>query len=201
MQYSAEEIAPWAEFGELPDKKFTDFGEVRETIGLLTDKVCGKNANINDKPIVLHVTSHTCPNLMLVDLPGLTRFPMAGQPDNIEQITKSMAARYCQDSRTIILCVLPANVDCVCGDALQMARRLDPAGTRTIGVITKIDAMDRGTNAKRMLEGKEVPFRIGYVGVKNRSQQGILDGIPVKAAIEAEQMFFSSHPIYSTMPP
>jgi hypothetical protein len=114
LQYSAEEIAPWAEFGELPNKKFTDFGEVRETIGLLTDKVCGKNANINDKPIVLHVTSHTCPNLMLVDLPGLTRIPMAGQPDNIEQITKSMAARYCQDSRTIILCVLPANVDCVC---------------------------------------------------------------------------------------
>jgi dynamin 1-like protein len=70
-----------------------------------------------------------------------------------------------------------------------------------MGVITKIDAMDRGTNAKRMLEGKEVPFRLGYVGVKNRSQQGILDGISVKAAIEEEQRFFSSHPIYSTMPP
>jgi hypothetical protein len=34
-----------------------------------------------------------------------------------------------------------------------MARELDPRGTRTVGVITKIDIMDRGTNAKRMLTG------------------------------------------------
>jgi len=37
-----------------------------------------------------------------------------------------------------------------------MARELDPKGIRTIGVITKIDIMDRGTDAKRMLEGKDV---------------------------------------------
>jgi len=37
-----------------------------------------------------------------------------------------------------------------------MARELDPKGIRTIGVITKIDIMDSGTNAKRMLEGKDV---------------------------------------------
>jgi hypothetical protein len=34
-----------------------------------------------------------------------------------------------------------------------MARELDPRGVRTVGVITKIDIMDRGTNAKRMLTG------------------------------------------------
>ena len=38
-------------------------------------------------------------------------------------------------------------------DGLQMARELDPRGVRTVGVITKIDIMDRGTNAKRMLTG------------------------------------------------
>jgi dynamin 1-like protein len=37
-----------------------------------------------------------------------------------------------------------------------MARQLDPEGKRTIGVITKIDIMDRGTNAKNMLIGKDV---------------------------------------------
>jgi hypothetical protein len=50
-----------------------------------------------------------------------------------------------------------------------MARRLDPDGKRTIGVITKIDIMDRGTNAKNMIMGKDVSLRLGYVGVKNRS--------------------------------
>lgn len=41
---------------------------------------------------------------------------------------------------------------------------------RTIGVITKIDIMDRGTDAKRLLNGEDVALRLGYVGVKNRSQ-------------------------------
>ena len=37
--------------------------------------LCGKNKNIIDKPIVLTVYSHTCPDLTLVDLPGITKKP------------------------------------------------------------------------------------------------------------------------------
>lgn len=33
-------------------------------------------------------------------------------------------------------------------DGLQIARKLDPEGKRTIGVITKIDIMDKGTDAR-----------------------------------------------------
>jgi hypothetical protein len=29
--------------------------------------------------------------------------------------------------------------------------------------------MDRGTNAKNMILGKEISLKLGYVGVKNRS--------------------------------
>jgi vacuolar protein sorting-associated protein 1 len=64
-----------------------------------------------------------------------------------------MCHRYCSDPRTIILCVTPANIDLTTSDGLQMARELDPRGLRTVGVITKIDIMDRGTNAKRVLMG------------------------------------------------
>jgi len=80
--------------------------------------VCGSNKNIIDKPIVLSVYSHTCPDLTLVDLPGITRIPIEGQPDNIEQVTRAMANRYVSDSRTIILCVLPANADMTTSDGL-----------------------------------------------------------------------------------
>jgi len=81
-----------------------------------------------------------------------------------------------------------------------MARLVDPQGIRTIGVVTKIDIMDKGTSAKRMIEGKDVALRLGYIGIKNRSQQDIIDRITVKAAHEKELMYFSTHPIYSTMP-
>ena len=143
---------------------------MRDNINILTDKVCGQKKGIVDKPIVLNIYSHTCPDLTLVDLPGITRIPIDGQEKNIEQITKMMALRYVSDPRTIILCVIPANADISTSDGLQMAREIDPKGLRTIGVITKIDIMDKGTNAKRMLTGQDVPLRLGYVGVKNRSQ-------------------------------
>ena len=45
---------------------------------MLTDKVAGDKKNIVDKPIVLNVYSHTCPDLTLIDLPGITRIPIAG---------------------------------------------------------------------------------------------------------------------------
>jgi dynamin 1-like protein len=80
-----------------------------------------------------------------------------------------------------------------------MAREIDPKGIRTIGVVTKIDIMDKGTNAKRMIEGKDVSLRLGFVGIKNRSQQDIIDRISVKAAIEKEKLYFTTHPVYSTM--
>ena len=120
LNHTTSEITPWAKFDEIPGEKFTDFQKVKETIDFLTDKVCGKSKNIIDKPIVLTVYSHTCPDLTMVDLPGITRIPMAGsdQPDNIEQITRAMATRYVSDSRTIILCVLPANADMSTSDGL-----------------------------------------------------------------------------------
>lgn len=110
----------WAKFDEVPNKKFTNMNEVKQTIEFLTDKVCGKSKNIIDNPITLHIYSPTCPDLTLVDLPGITRIPMAGsdQPENIEQITRAMASRYVSDSRTIILCVMPANVDMTTSDGL-----------------------------------------------------------------------------------
>lgn len=77
--------------------------------------------------------------------------------------------RYVGDPRTIILCTIPANADITTSDGLQIAREVDPKGIRTIGVITKIDIMDKGTSAKRMIEGKDVALRLGYIGIKNRS--------------------------------
>lgn len=122
LNHSASKITAWAKFEEIPDKKFTNFKEVRQSIEMLTDKICGKDKNIVDKPIILNIYSHTCPDLTLVDLPGITRIPIAGQVSNIEEVTKGMCSKYCGDPMTIILCVLPANADMTTSDGLQMAR-------------------------------------------------------------------------------
>lgn len=121
------------------------------------------------------------------------------QPENIEEITKDMCTKYCQDKTTIILCVMQANVDISTSEALHLAMKLDPTGDRTVGVLTKLDLMDSGTNAKNLLENAEIPLKNGYVALKNRSQQDLIDQIPVSEAITKELLFFKSHPAYSKM--
>lgn len=47
-------------------------------IETLTDKVAGNTKDIVDKPIILHIYSSSCPDLTLIDLPGITRIPLPG---------------------------------------------------------------------------------------------------------------------------
>jgi len=192
---------PWAVFAEVKGEKFYDFNKVRETIEKLTDDVCAGEKNIVDKPIVLNVYSQTCPDLTLIDLPGITRVPVGKQPKNIEEITKKMAIRYCEDPMTIMLCVIAANSDIATSDGLKMAKELDKKGTRTLGVLTKLDIMDKGTDAKKVLLNQEIPLKLGYIAVKNRSKQDLIDKISMEEMQRREREFFKNHPIYKHLPP
>ena len=191
---------PWAIFEERKGTKFTDFVKVRETIEALTDEVCKTNKNIIDKPIVLNVYSQTCPDLTLVDLPGVTRVPIGDQPKNIEEITKNMARRYVDDPLTIILCVIAANSDIATSDGLKLAKEIDTSGSRTLGVLTKLDIMDAGTDARKALMNEEIPLKLGYVGVKNRSKQDLNNKISMAETARKEKEFFKSHPAYKNLP-
>ena len=81
------------------------------------------------------------------------------------------------------MAVSPANQDLANSDALKLARRVDPFGERTIGVLTKIDLMDKGTNCLDIIQGKIYPLKLGYIGVICRSQKDILAGKPIKEAL------------------
>merc|ERR1719244_1749360 len=106
---------------------------------------------------------------------------------------------YIQKNSCLILAVTPANSDLANSDALKLAKQVDPDGLRTIGVLTKLDLMDEGTDARDVLENKLLPLRRGYVGVVNRSQKDIEGRKDIKLAVEAERKFFLSHPAYRHM--
>lgn len=97
---------------------------------------------------------------------------------------------------SVILSVSAANVDLANSDSLKLARSVDPQGRRTIGVLTKMDLMDAGTNALDVLNGRVYPLKLGFIGVVNRSQQDINADVPLKDAIEHEAEFFKNHPAY-----
>ena len=200
LVHTYDNSPPWAKFEDI-EQKFTNFEEVKRAIERLTDDVAGRRKAIIDNPIILTIYSCSCPDLTLIDLPGITRIPIDDQPIDIERITKEMAYKYVSDPRTIILCVVPINQDISTSEALQMAKKVDPQGIRTLGVLTKIDIMDKGTNAKKNLLGQEVPLRLGYVGIKNRSQHDIVTHVTVEQALKEEKDYFAAHETYSTMPP
>lgn len=97
------------------------------------------------------------------------------------------------------MAVSPANQDLANSDALKLARRVDPQGDRTIGVLTKIDLMDEGTNCVDIIQGKVYPLKLGYIGVVCRSQKDILAGKPIQEALTSESNFFKTHGLYAPL--
>ncbi|CAI0641285.1 Dynamin-related protein DNM1 [Colletotrichum fructicola] len=186
----------WAEFHHIPNRRFTDFSDVKREIENETSRVAGNNKGINRQPINLKIYSPHVLNLTLVDLPGLTKVPIGDQPTDIEKQTRNLISEYIAKPNSIILAVSPANVDIVNSEALKLARHVDPLGRRTIGVLTKVDLMDHGTNALDILSGRVYPLKLGFIGVVNRSQQDIQGNKPMEEALKAESDFFRHHPAY-----
>lgn len=189
----------WAEFHHLPGRKFDDFALVKQEIDAETARIAGNNKGINRQPINLKIFSPHVLNLTLVDLPGLTKVPIGDQPSDIEKQTRTLILEYIAKPNSIILAVSPANVDIVNSEALKLARQVDPMGRRTIGVLTKLDLMDHGTNALDILSGRVYPLKLGFIGVVNRSQQDIRSGKSLSEALKAEAEFFRHHPAYRNM--
>ncbi|KAI9798858.1 MAG: Dynamin- GTPase protein [Piccolia ochrophora] len=189
----------WAEFNHIPGRKFHDFQEVKREIENETARIAGNNKGINRQPINLKIYSPHVLSLTLVDLPGLTKVPIGDQPTDIEKQTRTLISEYIAKPNSIILAVSPANVDIVNSEALKLARYVDPMGRRTIGVLTKLDLMDHGTNALDILTGRVYPLKLGFIAVVNRSQQDIQGNKSLADALKSEQDFFRHHPAYRNM--
>ncbi|KAI4160703.1 MAG: hypothetical protein L6R39_000162 [Caloplaca ligustica] len=189
----------WAEFNHLGGQKFRDFSAVKREIENETARIAGSNKGINRQPINLKIYSPHVLSLTLVDLPGLTKVPIGDQPTDIEKQTRNLISEYIAKPNSIILAVSPANVDIVNSEALKLARYVDPMGRRTIGVLTKIDLMDHGTNALDILSGRVYPLKLGFIGVVNRSQQDIQGNKSLSDALKDEADFFRHHPAYRNM--
>ncbi|XP_078801777.1 dynamin 3a isoform X4 [Oryzias latipes] len=188
--------AEYGEFSHCKGKKFTDFNQIRMEIEAETCRLTGSNKGICSAPIVLQIHSPHVLNLTLVDLPGMTKVPVEDQPADIEYQIRDIIMQYICNENCLILAVVPANTDLPNSDALKLAKDVDPQGLRTFGVITKLDLMDEGTDAKEILENRFLPLRRGYVGVVNRCQKDIDGKKDLQAALESERTFFLSHPAY-----
>jgi len=198
-QESASE--EYGEFYHLPNRKFTDFSEIRTEIIRETDRETGKNKGISSKTINLRIYSPHVLNLTLVDLPGITRVPTGDQPEDVEEQIRRMCLSFIENPNAIILAVSAANQDLANSDGIKLARSVDADGERTIGVLTKVDIMDHGTDCCDVLSNKVIPLRRGYIAVVNRSQRDIDGNATVRNGLTKELEYFQGHSKYRNLLP
>uniref|UniRef100_A0A672NK19 Myxovirus (influenza virus) resistance D n=1 Tax=Sinocyclocheilus grahami TaxID=75366 RepID=A0A672NK19_SINGR len=164
--------------------EFEDPSLVERHVAAAQDELAGKGVGISDELITLEVMSPDVCNLTLIDLPGIARVPLKGQPEDIGEQIKSLIIKFIAKQETINLVVVPCNTDIATTEALKMAQEVDPKGIRTVAILTKPDLIDKGTE-KSVLEivhDKVIPLRKGYIMVKCRGQQQIDDDIPLEEA-------------------
>ncbi|XP_055501096.1 interferon-induced GTP-binding protein Mx3-like [Leucoraja erinacea] len=169
--------------------------EVEQEILKAQDSIAGKGVGISHELISLEVESTNVPDLTLIDLPGIARVAVGNQPQDIGDQTKRLITSFIMKQETINLVVVPCNVDIATTEALKMAQEVDPSGDRTLGILTKPDLVDKGTenNVVDIVYNLTVELAKGYMIVKCRGQNDINENISLVDAIAKEKAFFENH--------
>lgn len=151
---------------------------IADRIKELTDTLCGGGGGGEDSKGICHdryiqvkVEAPDMPDLTIIDLPGIVRTATQGQSKTVIQDVDALLSRYLKQDRTVVLAVIPVNVDIATVDILERAAKVDPDGARTMGVLTKPDLVDKGgeSGVLGILANRVKPLKHGYVMLRNRS--------------------------------
>uniref|UniRef100_A0A3P9Q3D3 Interferon-induced GTP-binding protein Mx n=1 Tax=Poecilia reticulata TaxID=8081 RepID=A0A3P9Q3D3_POERE len=183
------------------EEELNDPAIVEKIIREAQDEMAGVGVGICDDLITLEIASPDVPDLTLIDLPGIARVAVKGQPENITDQIKRLIDKFIRKQETIILVVVPSNVDIATTEALKMAQQVDPDGERTLGILTKPDLVDKGTEETvvEIVNNKLIQLKKGYMIVKCRGQKEITEKVSLTEAIEREKDFFKNHPYFHTL--
>uniref|UniRef100_A0A4W3IJV4 Interferon-induced GTP-binding protein Mx-like n=1 Tax=Callorhinchus milii TaxID=7868 RepID=A0A4W3IJV4_CALMI len=176
-------------------QELTDPSEVEQEIRIAQDIIAGKGVGISHELISLQIEASNVPDLTLIDLPGIARVAVGKQPLNIGDQIKQLIKSFIEKQETINLVVVPCNVDIATTEALKMAQEVDPSGERTVGILTKPDLVDKGTEKTvvEIIQNQVVELKKGYIVVKCRGQQDINEKLTLRRALEKEKVFFEEH--------
>jgi interferon-induced GTP-binding protein Mx1 len=178
--------------------------DVASVIEDLTEALLDSSgSHFSEDTIVIDIAAENVPDLTLIDLPGIVRTTTTGQDKKVIAQVESLITRYLQQERTIILAVIPVNVDIATVDILERARVVDVSGDRTVGVLTKPDLIDEGGEDEvvDVLRNITKPLKLGYNMVKNRSNAQLREGVALKDATDEETRYFREHSHFGQMEP
>ncbi|WVY92802.1 hypothetical protein V8G54_031890 [Vigna mungo] len=170
----------------------TDEAHVSEAICAATDELAGSGKGISNTPLTLIVKKNGVPDLTMIDLPGITRVPVQGQPLDIYDQVVNTIMEYIKPEESIILNVLSATADFSIYESIRMSQTVDKTGARTLAVVTKVDISPEGLPEK--VKADDVNIGLGYVCVRNR-----IGDESYEEAREEEAKLFKTHKLLSNI--
>ncbi|CAN0263667.1 unnamed protein product [Laminaria digitata] len=172
-----------------------EIDDITSEIQALTIQLAGEGAGVSAKPIYLRIVRPSGPTLTLIDLPGITHYSADGSQD-IHAETVSLVTKYIENENMVILVVIPAMEDFANAEAIMLAKKFDPQGRRTLGVVTKVDNVQAGCEirAKLRMEPGYVRLNLGFIAVVNRTPAEVKNDTPAEEVRAREKRFFESNP-------
>ncbi|KAL5372019.1 hypothetical protein PMIN02_012705 [Paraphaeosphaeria minitans] len=183
---------------EFDSERFQEiFNEAAERMGLPgpnTENLEDLEKRFSDDILKIELSGPDHHHLSVVDVPGLFHNPTKYQTEEDRAIIRKLIEDYITDKRTIILAVMDARNNLANQEVFSMARAADPAGKRTVGIITKCDALQPGDEQGvfRIAKNEVERLNHGWFVVKNRSTQEIVAGVTIEDRQRREKQFFAT---------
>ncbi|KAI6853806.1 hypothetical protein KC365_g15983 [Hortaea werneckii] len=180
-------------FQELP----IVIGAAGELMGLKDYGTVQSGPAFGQDVLRIKVRGKTALNLTIVDIPGIIQVPNDEQDDNDVDSVHAIVDSYISNPRTIILAIVQAGNDISNQPIIKRSKKLDKEGERTIGVITKPDLINDGTQSRiAALSRNEdtTKLKLGFFMVKNPSPKEMQDSIGMFEREQKELKYFSSSP-------
>ncbi|KAL9129208.1 MAG: hypothetical protein Q9217_002277 [Psora testacea] len=179
------------DFQSLDAASFADImKQVNTLMGLVQDESGVKRTFSNDV-LRLEISSPNEDHLSVIDVPGIFKRTTSGVTTKTDmEMVADMVRNYMKNPRCVMLAVVPANVDIATQEILKKAEEVDPEGTRTLGVLTKPDLVDKGAekNVIDLVEGKTHQLKLGWHLLRNAGQAEL--GQPITERQATGRRFF-----------
>ena len=153
----------------------------------------GVQSQFSNDVLRLEISGPNQEHLSVIDVPGLFQRHKEGVTTKADiELVKRMVYGYMNNPRSVMLTVIPANVDIATQGILEKAEEFDSEGNRTLGVLTKPDLVDRGAehNVVNLITDREHPLRLGWHLLRNAGQSELANSIASRQ--QAERDFFNT---------
>ncbi|KDQ60446.1 hypothetical protein JAAARDRAFT_191825 [Jaapia argillacea MUCL 33604] len=158
----------------------------------------GKTLSFSKNAVCIDLVGPDLTDLSFIDLPGIIQNAEPEVVNLVEDLVVSHIKGNC-----LILVALPMTDDIENQKALRLALKEDPAGRRTIGVMTKPDMLSSGATKSRelwldIIEGRRHSLSHGYYCTRQPDDVERARGISAAEARDAEAAYFSQTSPWAT---